>query len=315
MKPIAHVTWLALGLSLAGLMAGCVASERRTAQRIEPASDIEVVETSARRPLTAKEMAELRGTVARYLDQQGQTESGDYYLKVYLTPDVEGVTPEWVVVRFTRYTDTRVAVAGAYPADNYPYSSSYYSYDLYPSGYDNFGRISFQYYDDPFYGRSYYYPRHDHRDRDRDHDRDHHRPDEHKPDGHRPPSGVVTTPPPRSENPRRRFPDQVAPSNSPRPETASGSRPRDNAGAPARPANAVTPARPAEPDRQWHGRSENSGNANNAPRPPAPPARTEARNETRTYTPPPREQPASSNSSSSDRREVRDDGKRQGNQP
>lgn len=333
MKPLAHVIRLALGLGLAGLFAGCVSSDYRTARRIEPASDFEVVETSARRPLTGKEMAELRGTVARYLDQQGETGSGDYYLKVYLTPEVEGVTPEWVVVRFTRYSDVRVNVASTDPAyDYYPYSPSYYSYDTYPYGYDSFGRISFQYYDDPFYGRRYYYPRHDHRRWDRD--RNHQRPDgdhDHKPGDHRPPEGVVTTPSPRPENPRRRTPDRIAPANQPRPEQVGRNRDdkRRTPGRPetapaySRPVNPAAPSPSSQPDRQqWRGRNENnSGTAYNQTRPPNPP-RAEARNETRTYTPPPqmrteqRYTPSSNNnSSSSDRREVRDDGKRSGNQP
>ena len=299
MKPFAPVFWLALGLSLAGLMAGCATSDYRRAQRIEPASDIEVVETSARRPLTTKEMSELRGTVARYLDKQGQTGSGDYYLKVYLTPEAEGVTPEWVVVRFTRYSDVRVNVASAYPAYDDQYSSSYYSYDTYPYGYDGFGRISFQYYDDPFYGRSYYYPRCDHRD----HDHDHHNPGDHKP-GDRPPGRVGANPPPRSDNHHRRPPDQVV-LGAPRPETAVTF---------SRPGNPPTPSRTPEPDRPWRGQSENSGRASSPPR-------SEARNDSRpsppTYQPPPAQpaQSSSSNSSSSDRREGRDDGKRGGVQP
>jgi hypothetical protein len=333
MKPFAHIFQLALGLSVAGLWAGCASSDYRTADRIEPANDLEVVETSARRPLTDREMAELRGTVARYLEQQGETGTGDYYLKVYLTPETEGITPEWVVVRFTRYSDVRVNVASASPGYDYPYSPSYYSYDTYPYGYDSFGRISFQYYDDPFYGRRYYYPRHEHRKWDRDHD--HHRPGDHdhdhQPGDHRPPGGVVTTPtPPRPENPRRRNPDRIAPSSQPQPERIGRNR-RDEdhrgapgrsetAGVPSHPTNPAPPPQRPQPDRpQWRGRNENTGNAH-TPRPASPP-RAEARNETRTYTPPPRIQPeqrsapASNNSGSSDRREVRDDGKRSGNQP
>ncbi len=315
MKPFARIFRLALGFSLAGLMAGCVSSDHRTARRIEPANDFEVVETSARRPLTNKEMAELRGTIAHYLDQQGETGAGDYYLKVYLTPEAEGVTPEWVVVRFTRYSDARVNVASSYPAYDYPYSSSYYSYDTYPYGYDGFGRISFQYYDDPFYGRRYYYPRHDHRRWDRDHD--HHRPGDHdhdhnhKPD--QPPVGITGTPPPRPENPRRHTPDRIAPSNQPHPEQVSRNR-----GVPGRPETAPVSSRPNNPDRQqWRGRNENTGHAYNAPRPPSPP-RAEARNENRSYAPPPRMQSESrppSSSSSNSNSDRHDDGKLGGHLP
>jgi hypothetical protein len=320
MNPRAHLIPLLFAFCFAALMTGCVSSDHRTAQRIEPASDFEVVETSAQRPLTAKEMGELRGTVARYLDQQGETGSGDYYLKVYLSPETEGVTPEWVVVRFTRYDNVRVNVASSYPGYDYPYSPSYYSYDTYPYGYGGFGRISFQYYDDPFYGRRYYYPRHDHRNHDRPHKPGDH--NHHPPGGVQPPGGVVNHPQPRPENPRRRTPDRIAPSSQ-RPETAN--RPRDginNPGAPGRPINAGNPSRPPrspESDRQWRGRNENSGTAN-APRPPSPP-RAEARNEQRSsppvYRAPDRVAPSSSssNSNSSDRREIRDDGKKSGNQP
>ncbi len=317
MKPIARISWLALGLSLAGLMAGCVSSDYRTARRIEPASDFEVVESSARRPLTAKEMAELRRAVAHYLDQQDQTDSGDYYLKVYLTPEVEGVTPEWAVVRFTRYTDTRIAVASAYPAYDYPYSSSYYSYDLYPYGYDGFGRISFQYYDDPFYGHRYYYPRRSH-DRDHDHNHHDHKPGDRHSGGQPPPGGVAHNPPPRHDYPHHRGPDRIGPPNSPHPETAGRSRWQDNNGAQPRPGTSAAPARPAEPARQWRGRSENNGNAAGASRP-ASYRQAEARNDTRastpSYTPRAESRSSSSSSSGSDRREVRHDGGRKAEVP
>ncbi|MES1168832.1 MAG: hypothetical protein ABUL61_06645, partial [Oleiharenicola lentus] len=178
---------------------------------------------------------------------------------------------------------------------------------------------------------------HDHCKWDRDHD--HHRPGDrdhdHKPGDHQPPGGVVNTPPaPRTENPRRRTPDRIAPSNQPQPERVGRNRRDDDhrgapgrsetAGNPSRPVNPAQPPQRPSPDRQqWRGRNENSGNAY-TPRPANPP-RAEARNETRTYSPPPRIQteqrsaPSSSsssnNSNSSDRREVRDDGKRSGNQP
>lgn len=320
---------LVAGLGLAALLTGCV-SDRRTVTRIEPANDFEVVETSAARPLTSGEMGELRRTVARYLDQQGQTNSGDYYLKVYLTPETEGVTPEWVVVRFTRYTETRVAVASDYSLYD-PYPSSYYSYDMYPYGYGGFGRISFQYYDDPFYGRRYYYPRRHWRDHDRrDHDRHDHKPGDREPTleernrdfgNHRPPGGPprvpfadapnAPTPPP--ENPRRRPPDRIAPTQQ-RPGIANRPPGVNN---PA-PQNRPQMQRPPGQDRQWRGRSENGGTAS-GPRT-TPPPRTEARNEPPRSSPPSYRAPdrtpraSSDNSNRSDRREVRDDGKRSGNQ-
>ncbi len=315
MKNRAHLLWLILAVSFAGLTTGCVTSERRTVQRIEPANEIEVVETSAARPLTEREMGELRATVARYLDQQGATGTGDYYLKVYLTPETEGATPEWVVVRFTRYSDVRVNVASTYPAYDDPYSSSYYSYDLYPYGYGGFGRIAFQYYDDPFYGRRYYYPRYDHRSHD------HPNPPPNRPPSGKPPGGVVTNPPPRPPDHRRHRPvDRIAP-DAPRPETAARPPGTGTPGGPNRPLNANNPSprpppRAGEPDRQWRGRNENNSGGN-APRPQQPfQPRPETRSEAPRSSPPPSRAPdrvAPAASSSGGNREVRDDGKKSAN--
>ena len=173
MKTFAHVAGVSLAVVLAGFVSGC-ATTPYPAQRVEPARDFEVVETSARHPLTDKELAEVRASVASYLDREGATDSGDYFLKVYLTPENADADPEWVVVRFTRYTTERVVLASTYGEDD-PVYSPYYSYDLYPYGYyDGITRISFQYYVDPYYGQHYpYYPRHNRKPGD-GHDDHHH---------------------------------------------------------------------------------------------------------------------------------------------
>jgi hypothetical protein len=177
MKSLARVAGLFV-LALVGFVSGCSSAPRTTASR-QPAQEFEVVESSTQRPLTAEEMAEVRATVAAYLDREGATEGGDYYLKVYLKPEDVDADSEWVVVRFTRYTDQRVSVVASYPYDNY-LDSPYYAYDLYPLGYGCVTRISFQYYVDPFYHNHYYYPYYgrgghkggDHKDK---HDTAHHR--------------------------------------------------------------------------------------------------------------------------------------------
>lgn len=123
-------------------------------------------------------MAEVRASVASFLQREGANDGGDYYVKVFLTPATPEAEPEWVMVRFTRYTAQRVALVNEYNVGDELYSP-YYGYDLYPWGDSCVTRLSFQYYVDPFYGRrSYYYPRHGYvggyhprdRDRGRDHD-------------------------------------------------------------------------------------------------------------------------------------------------
>lgn len=237
MKTFAHLVRLALGIGVIACFAGCASTytERRVT-RIQPARDFEVVETSARRPLTDREMAELRQTVARHLDQEGATDSGDYYLKVYLTPDETTVEPEWVVVRYTRYAATTVSVASTYgyPDASYPYSP-YYSYDLYPYGYSHFGRISFQYYDHPQHGRRYYYPHRPRRDYDRDHN--------HGP-GNRPPHVA------RPDRPRDRDDGPGRPGFSrPRPNQPDGRDRRPDRIAPDRTADRTPPAGTPSPPR------------------------------------------------------------------
>lgn len=169
MKTFVRIGSLVIALGAAGLLAGC-ASYRPTRTTQRAATDFEVVETSSKRLLTAKEMIQLRGAVAKYLEKEGVVASGDYYVKVFLTPDKDDVPGDWVVVRFTRDTELRFSLLGSYPAYSNSYQT-YAAYDYYPYGYDSFGRISFQYYDDPYYGSRYYYPPVNPRNRNRDHDR------------------------------------------------------------------------------------------------------------------------------------------------
>lgn len=189
MKTCIRIGWLVLALGLAGLVTGCVSQS--SSYRRQPANDFEVVETSTKRELTTREMAYLRAKVADYLVQQGETGSGDYYVKIYLGED-EGVQKgDWVVVRFTRYPSTQFSQLASYPTTTYP-SYPHYNYDYLPLGWFGFSALSFRYYEDPYYyGYNGYYPRwyhprytgnwrdhdrkHDHRrdrDRDRNHDRD-----------------------------------------------------------------------------------------------------------------------------------------------
>jgi hypothetical protein len=183
MKTCVRIGSLVIALGLAGLLAGCVSTHSRTGQRVRPANDFEIVETSTKRHLTPKEMAELRAMVGEYLVKEGATDSGDYYVKVFLGPEQEGVPAEWVVVRYSRdnaTTATRFSLLSSYPAyaDSY---SSYLAYDYYPFSYYGFGRLSFQYYDDPYfsnYGYGRYYPRRSgtgrpHHGNNHQHDRDH----------------------------------------------------------------------------------------------------------------------------------------------
>ena len=192
---------LVLALGLAGVLAGCASQQSSQSYR-EPARDFEVVETSTKRQLTGREMAYLRAKVAEYLAQQGQTGSGDYYVKIFLGEE-EGVSEgDWVVVRFTKYPSARFSLLASAPTYSYPYYPRY-AYDYYPFGWWGFSAFTFRYYDDPYY-HGYYrnypwaYPPHAghgrdrdgkpdrDRDEDRDKDRDRPRTDPRTPGGHRP---------------------------------------------------------------------------------------------------------------------------------
>ncbi|HEY8996017.1 MAG TPA: hypothetical protein VIM71_15230 [Lacunisphaera sp.] len=203
MKTCVRIGSLVIALGLAGFLVGCASSGGRTSQR---ARDFEIVETSTKRTLTSKEMAQLEVMVADYLKKEGATGDGDYYVKVFLTPDKDGVSGEWVVVRYsqpTAYAATGFSLLSSYP--DYGYSTYYprYSFDFYPFWWMGFSSFALSYYDDPFYYYGYggYYPRSryahhgDHRwDRDHDHHRDH-RPDGHhdpdRPRDDQPPSGAL----------------------------------------------------------------------------------------------------------------------------
>ena len=111
MKLVAPLAGFSLALLVAGLGSGC-ASSTPSASYQQPAQDFEVVESSTDRPLTDTEKAEVRSSVASYLDREGVSDSGDYFLKVYLTPENVDAESEWVVVRFTRYTTQRAWSGG-----------------------------------------------------------------------------------------------------------------------------------------------------------------------------------------------------------
>jgi len=172
MKTFLRRGTLAVTLGLASLLAGCASHSSSFTQRAR-AHDFEVVETSTNRSLNAKEMAVLRAKVEDYLDKQGATSSGNYYVKVFLGADQEGAPAEWVVVRFSRDMDMRFQLLGS--DDNY-YAGypAYAAYDYYPTGYAGYSRLSLQYYDEPYYGGGYSVPPQwrDNRDRNRDRNRD-----------------------------------------------------------------------------------------------------------------------------------------------
>jgi hypothetical protein len=189
MKTFLRIGAVVISLGLAGLFAGC-SSYSSYADRRQPARDFEVVETSTKRQLTEAEMAYLRAKVRDYLVQQGQTGSGDYYLKVYLGEESGVEEGEWVIVRYTRYPAGTYNVVSSSPTYWYP-SYGYSSLDYYPFGFFGLSALSFRYYDYPYYYGSGYYPRYyrptwtggrwpdhkrwhdrrDHNDKDRDGDR------------------------------------------------------------------------------------------------------------------------------------------------
>jgi hypothetical protein len=310
MKSSIRIGTLVVALGLAGLLAGCTSPNSQTSRR---ARDFEVVETSTKRTLTPKEMAKLQEMVADYLEKQGVTESGDYYVKVFLTAEKDGVPGEWVVVRYsqpTGYVATNFSLLSSYP--DYGYSSYYprYNFDYYPFGWFGFSAFALSYYDDPFYyygghHRRGFYSHHgdrrwdrDHRrDRDRDHnhpggndDRDRPRGDNRPPAGLKPsfkPSEYTSTP---QDNPSSR--DNRSRGNhwshSNRSDSRQRWRDRDSNNTPAQAGTGTSgtstnsPPTPAvagssgSTDRSYHGRSvrdRNPAEHNPPPRDPSPSGR------------------------------------------
>lgn len=184
MKSQVRIGTLVIALLFSGWLTGCVNQPSYSGQRVRSARDFEIVETSTKRTLSTREMVYLKEKVEDYLEKEGVTESGDYYVKIYLGEE-DGVNEgEWVVVRYTREPAVRLNLVASYPNYYDPYRSTF-AYDYYPFPHYGFGRLSFQYYDYPYYG--YYYPgfRRPHHhgrghhgdrdgkpDRDRDDDRD-----------------------------------------------------------------------------------------------------------------------------------------------
>lgn len=190
MKTFVRIGAMVTSLGLAAMFAGC-SSYTSYADRRQPVRDFEIVETSTKRELTETEMAYLRAKVRDYLVQQGQTGSGDYYVKVYLAAESGLAEGEWVIVRYTRYPAGTYNIASSSPTYGYP-SYGYSSFDYYPFGFFGLSALSFRYYDYPnYYYGSGYYPRYyspiwtggrwpdrsrwrdrrDHGDKDRDGDR------------------------------------------------------------------------------------------------------------------------------------------------
>lgn len=156
MKTCVRIGALVLFLSLVGLFAGC--ASQSSAYRRQAADDFEIVETSTKRTFNDREMAYLRAKVVDYLSQQGQVNSGDFYLKINLADEATGLgNGEWVVVRYTRFPAAQISVLASYPTNTYP-AYSRYAYDYSPFGWFGFSAFSFRYYDDPYYGYGGYYP-------------------------------------------------------------------------------------------------------------------------------------------------------------
>ncbi|AOS45867.1 hypothetical protein Verru16b_02958 [Lacunisphaera limnophila] len=160
MKSTARFGTLIIALGLAAFVSGCVSESSRTGQRVRSARDFEVVETSTKRTLTTREMLHLQKKVSDYLDSEGITENGDYYVKIYLGEEDGVKEGEWVVVRYTKEPATvRYSQVSSY--SGYSYYDPYYStfaYDTYPFPGYGYSRLSFQYYDYPYYGYGRPYP-------------------------------------------------------------------------------------------------------------------------------------------------------------
>jgi hypothetical protein len=195
MKTFVRIGAMVTFLSLAALFAGC-SSYSSYANRRQPARDFEVVETSTKRQFTGTEMEYLRAKVREYLVQQGQTGSGEYYVKVYLGEEFGVGKGEWLIVRYSNYPSTVYSVASSSPIYSYP-SYRYSYYDYYPFGFFGLESMSFRYYDYPYYygNAGYYWPYYgptwtSGRGHDRDRWRDRRDRDDKDRDGDRPRVGT-----------------------------------------------------------------------------------------------------------------------------
>ncbi|RXK56561.1 hypothetical protein ESB00_12045 [Oleiharenicola lentus] len=155
MKTCVRLGAMVLVLSLVGLFAGC--ASQSSAYRRQAADDFEIVETSTKRTFSDREMAYLRAKAIEYLNREGQTGSGDYYLKINLAEEAGQPKDEWVVVRYSRFPEAEVRMVASYPSTSYPLYPRY-SYDYSPFGWFGFNAFTFRYYDDPYYGYGSYYP-------------------------------------------------------------------------------------------------------------------------------------------------------------
>lgn len=150
MKTSVRIGLAILVTTLSGLLGGC-ASQSASAHRREPLNDFEVVETSSKRRLTAREMAYLKQKVADYLQAQGETGSGDFYVKILLGEE-PGVAPgEWVIVRFTRYPSAYGGTLALYEPSGYLDYPPYGSYDYLPWGWVGFGALAMYHPYDSYY--------------------------------------------------------------------------------------------------------------------------------------------------------------------
>lgn len=304
MKTCVRLGALVLALSFLGLFAGC--ASQSSAYRRQSADDFEIVETSTKRTFSDREMAYLRAKAVEYLNREGQTGSGDYYLRINLAEEAGQPKGEWVVVRYSRFPEAEVRMVASYPRTSYPLYPSY-SYDYSPFGWLGFSAFSFRYYDDPYYGYGGYYPSWTyphytgnwrHRDRRPDH-----RPDRDPPTADGRPSGALKPSYVPSHGDRNRWNsnnrDNDNRGRDRRDHTSnnSGTRPnwrdRDNRTGSTSPDSTYNPSansgssRPATRSDFHRNRSSSGDNSSNRGRDYSPPSsQSSSSSESRSYTPP-----------------------------
>jgi hypothetical protein len=215
MNTPARFATVAAALGALLLFSGCFTTKTARMESPRDAYQLSVVDKSTDLEVTPQLLADLRGSVLKYLNEEGYTREGEYLVKVNLTPNLPEDAGQWVVVRVDSLPVRTYTLLAAYPGadDYYPFDfRGYYDY-----GYPTFARYGYY---DPF---DYYYggniapppapPRHD-----KPGDRDNHPPTTHnrgddrtpnsdrRPDNHRPrPEDNHPRPDnyhPRSDNPR-----------------------------------------------------------------------------------------------------------------
>ena len=163
MKTLAQYVYAVAAVGGVLLASGCATTDPTStgprfgsSRQVGPTSEFTVIESSFGRELSAQEMSQLRDGVTKYLESQGVSPAGEYYVRVNFPPEQPEGTGAWVVVKVTRLPASTYTLIAAYPAigpdDYYPYAFAY------NEGF-GYGELAYGYYDPQIYYPTNYHPR------------------------------------------------------------------------------------------------------------------------------------------------------------